>query len=190
MNIFYLDENPIKAAQAHYDKHVRKMILESAQMLSTAHRVLDGYPEVKLNKAGSKMTIWTLKGDSNEELYKSTHVNHPCNLWIRESRENYKYLYNLFLGLLNEYTYRWGKVHATQRLVSTLRVYPTNLPDVPATPFKIATTSTEFTDPVEAYRSYYVNDKLDLFAFTKREVPSWLESREKWVEKLNSKENA
>ena len=42
MNIFYLDRDPVIAAQMMCDKHVVKMILESAQMLSTAHRVLDG----------------------------------------------------------------------------------------------------------------------------------------------------
>jgi hypothetical protein len=42
MNIFYLDKDPIKAAEYSCDKHVVKMILESAQMLCTAHRVLDG----------------------------------------------------------------------------------------------------------------------------------------------------
>ena len=38
MNIFYLHEDPVKAAKLQYNKHVVKMILESAQMLCTAHR--------------------------------------------------------------------------------------------------------------------------------------------------------
>ena len=37
MNIFYLSECPVESAQAHCDKHVVKRILESAQMLCTAH---------------------------------------------------------------------------------------------------------------------------------------------------------
>ena len=42
MNIFVLDKDPHIAAQMHCDRHVPKMIVESAQMLSTAHRLLDG----------------------------------------------------------------------------------------------------------------------------------------------------
>ena len=42
MNIFYLHENPEICAEYHCDKHVVKMILETAQMLSTAHRIIDG----------------------------------------------------------------------------------------------------------------------------------------------------
>ena len=56
MNIFCLDEDPIKAVQMMCDKHIVKMILESAQLMSTAHRELDG-------------------DNANENLYKSTHKN-------------------------------------------------------------------------------------------------------------------
>ena len=46
MNIFYLHKKPEISAQLHCDKHVVKMIIEYAQMLSTAHRMLDGRPYV------------------------------------------------------------------------------------------------------------------------------------------------
>ena len=83
MNIFYLDEKPLTAARMHCDKHVVKMIIESAQMLSTAHRTLDG------NDYADRMN-----------LYKATHKNHPANIWVRESAENYLCLYNLFTLIL------------------------------------------------------------------------------------------
>ena len=74
MNIFCLDEDPIKAVQMMCDKHIVKMILESAQLMSTAHRELDG-------------------DNANENLYKSTHKNHPSAKWVRESLWNYVWLY-------------------------------------------------------------------------------------------------
>ena len=72
MNIFYLDSDPYVAAKMHCDKHVVKMILESAQMLSTAHRVLDG--DEYADERG---------------LYKMAHKNHPSTIWVRTSTDNY-----------------------------------------------------------------------------------------------------
>jgi hypothetical protein len=92
MNIFYLDPNPQVAARYHVDKHVVKMVLESAQLLSAAHFVLD---------------------KNNEGMYKPTHINHPCSKWTRESKANYLWLYQLFKELSHEYTFRYGKVHKT-----------------------------------------------------------------------------
>ena len=69
------------------------MILEYAQILSTAHRVLDN--------------------NNNEGLYKATHINHPSTIWARTTSENYKWLYDLFLSLLDEYTFRYNKFHST-----------------------------------------------------------------------------
>ena len=99
MNIFYLDRDPQIAAQMMCDKHVVKMILESAQMLSTAHRVLDG--DEYADKNG---------------LYKKAHVNHPSSEWVRCSYQQYKWLYDHMVALMEEYTYRYGKHHATERL--------------------------------------------------------------------------
>jgi hypothetical protein len=92
MNIFYLDRDPVIAAQMMCDKHVVKMILESAQMLSTAHRVLDG--DEYANKMG---------------LYKLAHKNHPSTIWVRTSSENYRWLFNHYDALMQEYTYRYDK---------------------------------------------------------------------------------
>ena len=89
MNIFYLDKDPVVAAQMMCDKHVVKMILESAQMLSTAHRVLDG--DTYANKVG---------------LYKMAHKNHPSTIWARSSIENYDWLSGHMQALMKEYTYR------------------------------------------------------------------------------------
>ena len=94
MNIFYLDKDPVIAAQMHCDKHVVKMILESAQLMSTAHRFLDG--DRYADKNG---------------LYKLTHKNHPTAIWVRKSKENYMWTWNLLDALLQEYTKRYNKHH-------------------------------------------------------------------------------
>jgi hypothetical protein len=106
MNIFYLDRDPKIAAQMHCDKHCIKMILESAQMLSTAHRVIDG--DDYANERG---------------LYKMAHKNHPSTIWVRSSDEHYNWMYSLMLSQMEEYTYRYDKHHATERLIEPLRLY-------------------------------------------------------------------
>ena len=89
MNIFVLDEDPKFCAIAHCDKHVVKMILETAQMICTAHHFIGGY--------------------DYHIPYKSTHTNHPCNRWLRDSVENYKWLVQLITHLNDEYRYRYDK---------------------------------------------------------------------------------
>lgn len=111
MNIFALSANPIEAAKLQCDKHVVKMILETAQMLSTAHREL-----------GSKI--------SEELLYKKTHVNHPSAVWLRKSWPNYRWAVAHFEALCDEYTFRYKKVHLsdTKFREAFRRHAPTNLP--------------------------------------------------------------
>ena len=160
MNIFYLDHDPIVAAKAMTNKHVVKMILESAQLMSTAHRVLDGEPYIKRSKSGARLTRYT---HSNESLYQATHINHPSALWVRESKSNYDWLYKHFLALNNEYTERYHKTHASlTKLGAVLAHSPRNIPNVGLTPIRIAITNTKWhrKDPVESYRAYYIGEKL------------------------------
>ena len=77
MNIFYLDHDVRKCAEMHNDKHVVKMILEYAQLLSTAHRFLDGVPTVGKSKTGRKKTTYILSNELDSVLYSATHINHP-----------------------------------------------------------------------------------------------------------------
>lgn len=155
MNIFYLHENPIIAAQHHCDKHVVKMILETAQMLSTAHRVLDNV--------------------ETDNIYKLTHKNHPSSIWVRESSENYKWSYELFIGLLNEYTFRYNKIHKSSRLIDYLKYTPKNISNKKfiepplAMPDEYKSNST-----IESYRKYYNKEKLSFARWTKRNKPAWI----------------
>ena len=90
MNIFYLDEDPKLAAIYQYNKHVVKMILESAQMLCTAHHV---------------------HGNPDDVPYKQAHLNHPSSVWARENASNYRWLFEHFCALSQEYYVRYGKTH-------------------------------------------------------------------------------
>jgi len=185
MNIFILDKDPVIAAQLQCDKHVPKMVVESAQMLSTAHRVLDGKLMRKPSKSGKTMVkYWDLyegADDLEAELlyYKAVHVGHPCTVWTMESNSNYKWHYQHFIALCEEYTYRYGKVHKTARVLgSALYSTPRNIPKGPLTEFPLAMKSNPecffWGDPVKSYRAFY-QTKQDRFkmAWTKRPVPKW-----------------
>ncbi len=131
MNIFYLDRNPQICAEMHLDKHVVKMIIEYAQLMSTAHRVLDGEEYYDLTANNRKIKRWRLKDDREAKLMKASHVNHPSAVWVRQSKENYVWLYQMWVCLLQEYTYRYGKNHACARLIDTLAEIPHNLQEKP-----------------------------------------------------------
>lgn len=103
MNIFYLSNNPIECAQQHVDKHVVKMILEYGQLMSTAHRVLDGQPYYGKTKNNRNIQRWLLPDSREEIIWKASHFNHPSGIWVRQSSEHYKWLYSLWLEMLNEY---------------------------------------------------------------------------------------
>lgn len=175
MNIFYLDENPVTCAQLHVDKHCVKMILEYAQLLSTTHRVLDGEKSTIIVN-NRKKKVWKLTDKRDSTLYAATHINHPSAIWARASKENYKWLYSLFSALLDEYTYRYGKVHATSRLKSDLSLPPQNIPQTkftqptPAMPDKYKVEG----NSIQSYQNYYNGDKQRMFAWKKRSMPAWI----------------
>ncbi|MCH1919603.1 pyrimidine dimer DNA glycosylase/endonuclease V [Shewanella sp. A3A] len=152
MNIFVLDKNITLCAQYHCDQHVIKMILESVQLLCTA-----------LNKQGF------------DTPYKSTHIKHPCVLWVEQSYDNFEWLVQLTYALNDEYRYRFDKAvdHksiAVLRQIETLQYARRGLTPFPQAmpePFKVA------GDAVQVYRSFYIGDKLRFAKWTKRPLPQW-----------------
>lgn len=179
MNIFYLDEDPQLAAKMHVDKHVVKMILESAQLLSTAHRYLDGELYHQLSKNNRRLKRWKLKDGREDILYKATHINLPCGIWVRENSSNYAWLYSLFGFLADEYTYRYGKTHLTDtKLRVVLASHPINIPSGEMTEPALAMPDyCKLDNPVSSYRNYYIKEKSSMFAWTKREIPFWVEKK-------------
>ena len=180
MNIFVLDKDPTKAAQLQFDKHVVKMIVESGQMLSTAHRVLDGTLERLPSKSGKTMVKHYVLDDVEADLiyYKAVHYNHPCTLWTMESEENYRWHWEHMYALCLEYRHRYNKLHKSETVLWALRSAPDNIPKGPMTPFRLAMKSNPECmfpeDPVKSYRLFY-ETKQERFKmrWTKREVPEW-----------------
>lgn len=191
MNIFILDEDPYKAAIQMCDKHVVKMIVESAQMLSTAHRVLDGKATKRSSVSGKRVLDYYELDDSREsKVYRAAHVKHPCNIWIRETTANYFWLYNHFIALLAEYKLRFEKVHKCMTLMETLSISPYNLSKGDLTRYPQAMPDEcKDNDVVIAYRRYYNNYKSEFATWRKREIPSWFVMRNSDEVKIPIKED-
>ena len=175
MNIFYFYDCPKKSAQAQPDKMLVKMPLETAQMLCTAHRELDG--DDYADKVG---------------LYKRAYWNHPCTIWARECLGNYKWLYDHFIALGKEYTYRYGNEHASiTKLSKPLKKHPKNITDwnltvgdVPldhpvvrnwnmTTVAQAMPEEYKDEDPIVAYRNYCINEKHYAKWERGRSKPTW-----------------
>tara|TARA_X000001036_G_scaffold324941_1_gene303516 strand:+ start:713 stop:1165 length:453 start_codon:yes stop_codon:yes gene_type:complete len=149
MNIFVLDKNPHVAAMYACDRHVVKMILESAQMLCSVQ------PE-------------------GTAPYKRAFYNHPCTKWVRASSANYDWLIEHALALCAEYSRRYGKVHKSEKVIDWCDANRPELPDVGLTPFAQAMPEDyKNKDAVEAYRTYYRNDKRRFATWKDVDPPTW-----------------
>lgn len=163
MNIFFLDKDPDTAVRALTNTHVVKMVLETGQLLSTAHRVLDGTHTIGTNRAGHKKQIWFFENEEKENLiYKPTHFNHPVAKWVRASKSNYQWAYSYFVAIAKEFEHRFNKQHLTYiKLKKVLKEPPKNIEDrgftsiVPAVPDEYIR-----KDVIKTYRAYYENEKL------------------------------
>jgi len=181
MNVFYLDENPQKAASYHCDKHVVKMIVEYAQLLSTTHRILDGDLYYDKTKNGSKIKRWKLENETKENvIYKASHINHPSAVWVRESIENYFQMYKLYMATLAEYTNRYGKVHGSSKPSMLLLRPPKNIPMVKGTqlPQCMPDMCKVKDNPILAYRNYYIVEKNSFASWKNREIPEWFQTKD------------
>ena len=162
MNIFVLHNHPRIAARMQCDKHVSKMTLETAQMLSTAVNELGG-----------------------QAPYKSAHVNHPCSVWARKTLANFLWLYDHGIALAAEYTRRYGKVHKSEAVIrecmsqmKTLRLYGLDpetgrIPD--RTPHPLCMPDEyKSDDAVESYRRFYIGEKAGFAQWNKKtKPPAW-----------------
>ena len=161
MNIFFLDWNPQTAAKYHCDKHVVKMILETAQLLYSAH--------------------WMLNSPLPANAYKLAHKNHPCAIWVRQSIINYLWLCSLGLYLCEEYKHRYGghKTHKTEAHIRWLfENRPQNIPNCGMTnPVQAMPDEFKNEDPIIAYKTYYIESKLrqrNIVKYTRREPPEFI----------------
>ena len=157
MNLFILDEDPVACARAHCDKHVVKMILETAQLLCTAHHALGTHPD--------------------DIPYRKTHEGHPCAVWVRESEANYRYTVDHGAALCAEYTRRYERRHKSQDVIEYAdRKLPWTIDqDSERDPF-VQCVPDEYKvpgDPVAAYRAYYIGEKSEIAQWNYCEPPAW-----------------
>jgi hypothetical protein len=177
MNIFYLDPDPVICAQQHNDKHTTKMIVEYAQLLSTAHRYLDGDKLIGLSKTGRKHTRYVLPDYRESILYTATHINHPSAIWVRSGVQQYRWLHDLLIELCKEYTHRYGKIHKVERELlweldrfpRKIAIWPEWSEPTPAMPDEIKINDSS----VKSYRNYYIKSKSHLAKWKNRNVPQW-----------------
>lgn len=194
MNLFILDLDPKKIAQYHCDKHIVKMPLESAQMLSTVHRIMNGnskmvdtYQTVLREEKKFKKTklVNVLPYESYNEqtkhlicsLYQTAHPSHPVTKWTMRSKENYDFHFKVFEELLFEYERRYKKIHSSSLLLNTLKTAPAGLLSASLTPFALAMPEKyQTSDPVLSYRSYYNGEKGKIAKWNYSKIPDWWEN--------------
>jgi len=176
MNIFFTNTNPEICAQEHVDRHCVKMILEYAQLLSTAHRVLDGVEETIIQNGRNKK-VWSVQ-NMNDLLYKATHINHPSALWCRQTADNYVWLATLLEETCKEYTHRYSKTHKTE-MIGLVEFLTSTLPENinmgdSFTPPTLAMPD-EFkdSDHTLAYQNYILIDKAHILSWKNRTPPKW-----------------
>ena len=192
MNIFVVHTDPHIAATMLCDKHIPKMIVESALMLSTAHRMLDGKKMKKPSKSGKRMVDYydLFEGPYNDleaemTYMKAVHHSHPCTKWTMESSENYKWHWQHLYAMCKEYTYRYATEKEPHKSCKVererlwpLQSLPRNIPVGPMTPFKLAMKHYPMCmdpDPVVAYRNYYHAAKHFAVWQKGRPAPDWWE---------------
>jgi hypothetical protein len=192
MNIFVLNINAKKAAEAHGDKHVVKMILETCQMLYTAHwtaanpELLKERSAIKIAKAHKALPIPAHMASApkrkcaDEQGYRPVHLHHPCTIWVRECLGNYMWAVELALALAEEYEYRWpGRTHSCKAHALWLKAnVPPGMPGNERNGFAIAMDEKYRVsgDPIASYIQFYKGSKQDrnLTVYTRREKPAFL----------------
>lgn len=149
MNIFYLDENPVAAARCLVDKHVVRMVLETAQILSTV--------SVRYGV---------------EAPYRATHRNHPVVLWAGNTKGNWEWTLLHGMGIASEYKLRFGKEHKSAAIIDWCLEQgskPSSGSLEP--PRQCMPDEYRCEDPVEAYRRYYIGDKIRMAAWREPGLP-------------------
>jgi hypothetical protein len=201
MNIFVLHHSPTIASMLHVDSHVIKICLEAAQMLCTAIRVTIGTKTTLIAPDGKKRVIYLLPDETytweqiiekidgeivtkyklilSSGLYVQSHINHPCNIWARQSWENFRWLWDYMYQLGYEYNYRYGKIHKSVETMINVNVLAfgyIHLPHTGLTPFATAMPDQYIfpNDPIKSYQNYYKYDKIKLHKWTNRDIPKFI----------------
>jgi predicted DNA-binding protein len=156
------------------------MPIEYAQLMSTAHRLLDGEMYLGKTTIGRNIKRWKLHDERENILYKASHINHPSAIWVRESIENYFQMYKLYMAVLAEFTNRYGKVHGSSKPSIALIRPPSNIPMVKGTqlPQCMPEMCKVKDNPILAYRNYYIVEKNSFASWKNREIPEWFQTKD------------
>ena len=187
MNIFILSRCPIKAAQWQCDKHVVKMALESAQMLSTVVRLYLGQEaEVKyINKNGEESSrvrrILPMLGEEEgmwekdrSPIYWGVHHKHPCTIWTSQSMQNWSWHIRHALELCDEYERRYKREHKSKKVIDLCSSQKIYFPKNVFTKFPLAMPEEyKSKSVVQSYRTYYVRDKIRFAKWNYTTPPPW-----------------
>jgi len=202
MNIFVLDRKPNLAALYHNDRHCVKMVIEYAQILSTVLRLKRGKTAVfardikntilpqEDHGKGYKKYKWGLHGETptGPFIYLCSHINHPVVQWANTSLKNWLWLWELADYTAQEYTYRYGKLHAAHQVIKNCKKFQLDslgnfkplqvdefISDKLTVPkLCMPDECKKFSDPVECYRLYYCVYKKDFNKWKNREEPEWV----------------
>lgn len=150
MNIFLLDTNPVLAASYHFDRHVVKMTVETAQLLSNCVEYQEG------------------------KTYRHSHGRHPCTLWVKESPVHFWWLFHFGLALGEEYTFRYGKIHSSVAIIEECGKRMAHANGIPSYFVQVMPDECKVPgDTVQAYRNLYMGPKRSLAKWKKRDTPWW-----------------
>lgn len=178
MNIFATDECPYASAQALDDKRINKMLTESVQMLSTATYIMN-------RPRWDELQSWNEDAphDGGKYVFKPTHANHPCNVWVRASMDNFLWLHRYAAILHILFQEKSQKKHRSAFCLSWIEGTALKLPYIGRTPFCNAARNSDLgfdfahiTPTTEAYRLYlnarWPHDKLAP-TWKERKRPDW-----------------
>ena len=181
MNIFYINEDPIIAAEELADDHIRKMQIECAQMLSTAYRIFEGELVLQPSNSGKRIIKhYKIGGEGENIIYKMAHVNHPSTIWARQSIQHYRWLIEHGLKVCYEFNKRYLKRHKTQDVLEWLKENEPSIPDNGFTPPpQCMPEEYKRENTLEAYRTFYILDKIGI----KKLNYNKLNNTPKWIKK-------
>ena len=153
MNIFFLDKDPVKAAQLQCDKHVVKMVLETAQMVSTA-----------------------VRNQGHDVGYLLAYPKHPMTIWVNKTNDNFAWALEHGLALGEEYTHRYNKIHASHTMLLDIqKLGITGNSNYMTTPPQCMPDEYKKISYVDAYQNYYVNAKKHFARYTNRKPPKFMQ---------------
>lgn len=155
MQVFVLDYNPKESAKYYVDIHVNKILVEIVQILHSTY-------------------YYTNEVTNN--TYKLTHKNNPWSKWVRESLDNWKWLYIFGLCLYNEFLHRSDKNTHKSGEILLKSEFP-KIKSIGITNFPKSSLPNDLRDDdiVNCYRKFYNRDKRHLFNWKNRNIPYWIE---------------